>query len=115
MLKEKPDSTYMFDCTAFFVHVSHVPYIYRSLSSRPSRLITERIVRDCLEERAAMLLARTGSYQHNKLVAPSVVALFVATSLLALINWWVDNDNRLSPEEMQVAYESLVGGGLGAL
>jgi AcrR family transcriptional regulator len=113
MLCEMPAHPPLIDCTAFFRHVRHAPFIYRSLLSGTSLLQTERIVRDCIEERVAALLASGESRaRRDRVLAPGVVARFVAGSLLTLATWWIETESGESPAEMQSAFESLVGGGL---
>jgi AcrR family transcriptional regulator len=116
MLKSSPRSACLFDGIALFEHIRHASLIYRSLTSGPSRLITEGIVRDCLEERIAADIRRAQAAAHgagrgNRVVG-EVAVRFVAASLLTLIAWWVENDAAASPQEIQAAFETLVIGGL---
>jgi AcrR family transcriptional regulator len=110
MLIEHPEAPYLFDCTVFFEHIAHARFTYRSLMTGPSRLIAERIVRDCLEERVRSALARGAEFAEI-----TAIPRFVAAALLTLVVWWVENDLRLSPARMQNAYQALVGGGLQAM
>jgi AcrR family transcriptional regulator len=110
MLAELPEAPYLFDCTAFFEHVVQAQFAYRSLMTGASRLIAERIVRDCLEARVCSAIARDDAS-----VAQSAAPRFVAASLLTLVVWWIENDLKSSPAEMQRAYQALVGGGLAAI
>lgn len=109
MLKEQPQAPYLFNCTMLFVHISHAQFAFRSLMTGSSRLIAERIIRDCVEERVVSVLSR-----NETPLAESVVPRFVAASLITLIVWWIENDLKSSPAEMQSAYQALVGGGLQA-
>ncbi len=110
MLKEQPQTPHLFDCTLFFAHITHARFVFRSLMAGASRFIAERIIRDCLEERVLSTLAHSeGS------VAESAAPRFVAASLITLIVWWIENDLKSSPAEMQGAYQALVGGGLRAI
>lgn len=113
MLVASRSSACLFDCTRFFAHIRHVPLIYRSLTQGASHLITERIMQECFEERVAAELKRLAPrYPGPSAVVEAVAARFVAASLLALVAWWVENDTKASPTEMQAAFESLVDGGL---
>jgi AcrR family transcriptional regulator len=110
MLRERPEAPHLFDCTVFFEHVAHAQFTYRSLMTGASRLIAERIVRDCLEERVRCALKQ-------RVIATDMGAIprFVASTLLTLVIWWIENELQLTPTEMQSAYQALVGGGLEAI
>jgi AcrR family transcriptional regulator len=110
MLREQPDAPYLFDCTEFFDHIIHARFTYKSLMTGASRLVAERIVRDCLEECVCSVLAR-----RKKSMATDASPRYVAATLLTLVLWWIENDLKLSPVEMQSAFQALVGGGLQAL
>jgi AcrR family transcriptional regulator len=110
MLKEEPGAPHLFDCTMFFEHIAHARFTYRSLMTGGSRLIAEGLVRDCLEERVRRAL--------EKRVTPAemgAIPRFVASTLLTLVIWWVENEFQSTPAEMQKAYQALVGGGLEAI
>lgn len=109
-LREQPQAAYLFDCTTLFVHITHARFAFRSLMTGSSRIIAERIIQDCLEERVLSMLTR-----NEASVTESVAPRFVAASLVTLIVWWIENDLKSSPAEMQGVYETLVGGGLQAI
>jgi AcrR family transcriptional regulator len=110
MLREQAEASHLFDCTVFFEHVAHAQFTYRSLMTGASRLIAERIVRDCLEERVRYAL-------EQRVIAFEMGAIprYVASTLLTLVIWWIENELQLTPTEMQSAYQALVGGGLEAI
>jgi AcrR family transcriptional regulator len=110
MLIEQPAAPHLFDCTTFFQHIAHAQFTYRSLMTGTSRLVAERIVQDCLEERVCAVLARRETSAQN-----SAIPRFVAATVLTLAVWWIENDTQLSPADMQGAYRALVGGGLQAV
>ncbi len=110
MLREQPQAAHLFDCTMLFVHISQAQFAFRSLMTGSSRIIAERIIQDCLEERVLSTLTRNWTT-----AAESVTPRFVATSLVTLIAWWIENGLRSSPTEMQDVYQTLVGGGLQAV
>lgn len=112
MLVTSKGSACLFDCTAFFAHIRHAHQIYRALTHGDSHLITERILQECLEERVAAEMRPRHLQSGAQGVVSAVAARFVASSLLALVAWWVENDTKASPQEMQAAFESLVDGGL---
>ncbi len=110
MLIEQAEAPHLFDCTAFFQHIARAQFTYRSLMTGASRLVAERIVRDCLEERVCAVLAHRETSEQN-----SAIPRFVAATVLTLAVWWIENDTKRSPVDMQCSYRALVGGGLQAV
>lgn len=107
LIKVASESTFLFDCTALFEHVRHVRFAWRALMTGASRLVAERILRDCVEKHMGTVLSCQGDSHSVQLAAR-----FSAVSLSALIGWWVERDFDLEPVTMQAYYKALVGGGL---
>lgn len=112
MIAVRPEREFPYDCIAFFEHVRQARPIYRSVTSGDSRLVVERIVQECLEERICAALPSRRRVAGGP-VAYSVLGRFIAASLLTLIAWWIEQDAAATTEDMQHAFEALVGGGLG--
>lgn len=110
LIKDQPQMTWLFDCAPLFAHIKEAQFAFRSLMTGSSRLVTERIMRDCLEQRVLTTLAN-----NETSVAHSAAPRFVAASLMTLIIWWVENGLQSTPAEMQAAYRAFVGGGLQAV
>lgn len=121
MLIELPEDPCLLDCTRLFAHVQHAHDVYRSLMAGPSRLITERIIQDALEERitfilvAKSLVATTARDATSPHASSAFVSRFVASTMLALIAWAVERKDPPAPPDMQAAYRTLVGTALRAV
>ena len=77
-----------------------------------------RILRECIEGRVRQSL---GEGDHPQPGADGfdmqkvIVARFVATSLLAVIECWVESKTCDPPQGLQAIFSKLVGGGLAVL
>jgi len=109
MIVPLPGDPCLADCTALFAHLQHARAIYRSLMSGESRTITERIIQDSLEERILRILPQANLPANTTPAGISFVPRFVASTLLALIAWSLEQEEAPSPELLQELYQSLVG------
>lgn len=104
------------DATAFFAHVTTSPQIYKALmGSEAGR--APRILRECIEQRVRQALPERESWPgadsfDMQRVIPT---RFVATSLLAVIECWVESKACEPPQSLQAIFSKLVGGGLALL
>jgi len=106
MLKELPGEACLVDCTPLFAHLQHAREIYRSLTGGPTRFVTERIVQEVFEARIEVLLAQRGATSAG---VPAFTARFVASTLLALIAWSLQQTTAPPPAALQETFRSLVG------
>jgi len=113
MVVELQDEPFLVDCTMLFAHVQHARAIYRSLTAGTSRSLTERIVQDSLEERVAAIFAERRTRGAIGAAAPAFAARFVASTLLTLIAWSLEQAVSPAPAELQQTFQALVGGALG--
>jgi AcrR family transcriptional regulator len=109
MIVPAPGDPCLVDCTALFAHLQHAREIYRSLMSGVSRVTTERIVQDALEARIAQIVAMSPAQTGAAPATPTFVPRFVASTMLALIAWSLEQPMVLSAAELQDLYRSLVG------
>ncbi len=58
---------------------------------------------------------KLGMSKRNKNVPPELLAHYVASSFIALMTWWIDNDYPLSAEMMNEIYRQLVEPGTMAI
>jgi AcrR family transcriptional regulator len=108
MLAECRNDSWLVDCTRFFAHVQQASVVYRSLMGGSTRVVTERIVQDALEARiSSILAARNGS------ATPDFAPRFVASTLLTLLAWSLEQPVAPSPSALQETFQSLVGRALG--
>ena len=106
MLAELPGDSCLVDCTKLFAHVQHARDIYRSLTSGSTRVVTERIVQDALEARINWILVERGKAEPP---VPAFAPRFVASTLLTLIAWSLEQPAVPSPTALQDTFRSLVG------
>jgi AcrR family transcriptional regulator len=97
------------DCTAFFAHVLSGRQIYRSLTAGPGRALTERLLQDVLEARFAELLGTKTTTVSNVAHVPGFVPRFIAGTALSLIAWGLEQDPPPTAEDLQSAFNVLVG------
>jgi AcrR family transcriptional regulator len=58
---------------------------------------------------------KMGMPKRNKNVPPELLAHYVASSFIALMTWWIDNEYSLSAEKMNEIYRQLVEPGTMAI
>jgi AcrR family transcriptional regulator len=103
-LVDLPKEACLVDCTKLFAHVQHAGEIYRSLTG------AERIIQDALEARIAALGA---TRSEAMAMTPAFAPRFIASTLLTLIAWSLEQPAAPSPSELQKIFRSLVGRALG--
>jgi AcrR family transcriptional regulator len=106
MLTELPDEACLIDCSKLFAHVQHARDVYRSLTGGSTRVVTERIVQDALEARIKAILATRGEAGR---AVPQFAPRFVASTLLTLIAWSLEQSVAPAPVVLQATFRSLVG------
>jgi len=106
MLAELPDDACLVDCTRLFAHVQHARDVYRSLTGGSTRFVTERIVQDALEARINAILAARSDVGPT---APEFAPRFVASTLLTLLAWSLEQLAAPAPAVLQETFRSLVG------
>ena len=109
MVSPLPGDPCLADCTALFAHLHHARQIYRSLMAGESRAITERIVQDAIEERVKQIMLPSQTGAHDAQGSQAFVPRFVASTMLALIAWSLEQTEAPAPAELQSLYRSLVG------
>jgi AcrR family transcriptional regulator len=106
MLAELPEDSCLVDCTMLFAHLQRTRDIYRSLTGGSTRVVTERIVQDALEARINAILAARSEAGPS---APAFAPRFVASTLLTLIAWSLEQPAAPTPAALQDTFRSLVG------
>jgi len=105
MLTERPEDSCRIDGTMLFAHVQHARDIYRSLTSGTTRMVTERFIQDALEARINRILAERSKPEP---LIPAFAPRFVASTLLTLIAWSLEQPIVPSPAALQEMFQSLV-------
>jgi AcrR family transcriptional regulator len=106
MLTELPDDACLVNCTTLFAHVQHARDVYRSLTGGSTRFVTERIVQDALEARINAILAARSDARPT---APEFAPRFVASTLLTLLAWSLEQPAAPAAAALQDTFRSLVG------
>src|ERR1019366_8632251 len=106
MIEELPDDSCLIDCTRLFAHVQHARDVYRSLMGGATRVVTERIVQDAIATRVTGILA---ARREAGLAVPEFASRFVASTLLTLLAWSLEQPRELAPIALQDTFRSLVG------
>lgn len=75
------------------------------LKSQSVTPVRRKVVRNiaAIFQKSCLPLARSGSP-----TATAILSNHIATSLLALIEWWLDNTMRPAPAQMGIVYKSLI-------
>jgi AcrR family transcriptional regulator len=109
MLVASHGNTRGIDCTRLFAHILQGRTLYGSVMAGSTRVITERLVQDALEARVRALIAA------GVVAAPETavfVPRFVASTILALLAWSLEQAASPTPASLQDAFRSLVGGAI---
>ncbi len=109
-LVDTPGESCLVECTRLFAHVQHARDIFRSLTGGPAHIVTERIIQDALETRIAEAATARADVSA---MTPTFAPRFVASTLLTLIAWSLEQPTVPSPDELQGIFRSLVGRALG--
>jgi AcrR family transcriptional regulator len=110
MLVACPGESCPMDCTKLFAHIQHGRVLYRALMAGSTRAVTERLVQDVLEARVCSILEACGKGVPR---APDFVPRFVASTILTLLAWSLEQPLPLAPPALQETFRSLVAGSLG--
>ena len=118
MLTRNKSASFPVDATPLFAHVRSAPRLYQALMGKAGAARAPRILRDCFEERLRQLLDLSGAGLRGEpslAMSDAMIVRFVASSLLAILECWAENNSADSPQKLQAFFARLVGSGLGAL
>jgi AcrR family transcriptional regulator len=104
-----PGAACLVDCTGLFAHMHHAPDIYRALMVGASRLTAEHLVQNALEGRVREIVASASAASAHTAVPPALVARFVASTLLSLVAWSLEQTKPPDAAHLQRLFGSLVG------
>ena len=108
MIEPLEDAACLVDATRLFAHILSARPIYSSLCAGAGRVVGERIIQDAMQTRVAALIARRRMDVRAMPPAP-FVPRFVAGTLLALIEWSLEQQPAPSAAELQATFRTLVG------
>lgn len=106
------DRPWVVDCTALFAHMHHAPDIYRALMAGEARLTAEHLVQQALEQRVLAIIAADATPDARALIPPALVARFVASTVLSLVGWSLEQPQPPDAAQLQTMFCTLVGQGL---
>lgn len=109
MIRPLPAHPARMDATYFFAHVGSAPHLYRAMMG-PNGGTAPRVIRDCVERhvRQVLGLSQTG----DSGLKHAATARFVAASLMSIVECWLEQGARETPQQVQELFASLVGPGL---
>ncbi|MBV8207658.1 MAG: TetR/AcrR family transcriptional regulator [Acidobacteria bacterium] len=111
MLRISPQSRCLLDATTLFEHIYTSPHFYKTLMG-PGSGTAPRILRDCFEAHARKALDAGGD--PNSGFKRSALARFVASSLIVIVDCWLERGGREQPRELQDLFAILAGPGVRA-
>lgn len=89
-----------------FEYIGQKADLFRILfKSQSVSRVRKKVVRNiaAIFQKSCLPLARSGNQ-----TATAILSNHIATSLLALIEWWLDNDMKPVPAQMGMVYKSLI-------
>ena len=93
---------------ALFRHLGENHHLYKAMiGSRGPDLVFEMTRRKLLGHATSELERRPDTSHRATTIPIEIRASFLASSLLALLTWWLDNDMPYPPEDMHEMYQDL--------
>lgn len=109
MLIALPHDPPFVDASPFFAHVGTAPSLYKALMG-PRGGTAPGVLRSCFETRVRRAL----SLDSDATWQTAAVSRFVASSLLAITECWLEQGGRETPRQLQALFATLVGPGVRA-
>jgi AcrR family transcriptional regulator len=97
------------DATDLFAHIGSAQHFYKAFTG-PNGGSAPRVLRDCFEARIRQILG-LDSGQRSGLKA-SATTRSVASTLLAVLECWIEQGTRETPQRVQVIFSDLVSPGM---
>jgi AcrR family transcriptional regulator len=97
------------DASPFFAHVRSAPHLYKALMGQKGGT-APRVLRDCFETRARKALSLDPGL--TPVLKQAVLSRFVASSLLAITECWLEQGGHETPQQVQTLFANLVSPGL---
>ena len=97
------------DATDVFAHLGSAQHFYKAFMG-PNGGSAPHVLRECFEARIRQILVldplASASFKE------SITARFVASSLMAVLECWMERGARETPQQVQATFADLVGPGL---
>lgn len=114
MLLAKPETFGLLDSTHFFTHIGSAPDLYRALMG-PHGGSAPRVLRACFETRIREVLTLGPAPGRGGCgLRDAAITRFVASSLVALGECWLEHGARETPRQMQALFTALIAPGVRA-
>jgi len=97
------------DATQFFGHVGSAQHFYQAFMG-PDGGPAPRVLRDCLEARVRQILSLETVPRPG--LKESATTRFVASSLVAVLECWIEQGARETPQQVQGIFSDLVRPGV---
>ena len=91
---------------AFFQHVASHRRLYRAVVGRESGVIVDRQMRRLLADLVKIEIASAARKNQDEL-RTDMAAQYVVGALMSMVNWWLDRNVKLSPEEIDAAFRQM--------
>ena len=113
MAREQTDAGMIMPSLALFRHLGEYHHLYKAMIGGRGVDIVIEMVHSKLLGHATSELNRRPDGSDLTTVPIEVRAWFLASSLLALLTWWLDNDMPYPPERMDEMYRELTKTSIG--
>ena len=107
MAQEPTDAESIMPSLALFRHLAEYHHLYKAMIGSGGIDIVTEMVHSRLLRHAKSELERRLDANDQTTIPIEVRAGFLASSLLALLTWWLDNDMPYPPESMDQMYQEL--------
>jgi AcrR family transcriptional regulator len=97
------------DATDVLAHLGSAQHFYKAFMG-PNGGSAPRVLRECFEARVRQILSLESVSSAN--FKESVTARFVASSLMAVLECWMEQGARETPQQVQAIFADLVSPGL---
>ncbi len=107
MAQDQTDAESAMPSLALFRHLGEYHHLYKAMLGGGGIDIVTEMIHSRLLRHATSELERRPDANHQTTIPIEVRAAFLASSLLALLTWWLDNDMPYPPESMDEMYQEL--------
>ncbi len=107
MAQDQTDAGSIMPSLALFHHLGEQHHLYKAMIGVRGIDIIFQMVHSTLLHHATSELERRPDANDQTTIPIEVRAGFLASSLLALLTWWLDNDMPYPPERMDEIYQEL--------
>ena len=105
--QEQTDAESIMPSLALFRHLAEYHHLYKAMIGGGGINIVTQMLHSSLLRHATSELERRPDANHQTTIPTGVRAGFLASSLLSLLTWWLDNDMPYPPEAMDEMYQEL--------